>query len=212
MCVCSHSFVSDSAIPWTVALQAPLPMEFSKQEYWSGLPFPSPGELPNLGIEPKSFTLQADSLLSKPPGKPYDKPRQCIKEQRHHFANKDPYSQSYGFSSSHVWIWNLDHKEARVLKNWCFQTVVVEKTLENLSDCREIKPVNCKGNQPWIFIGRTNAEAEAPVLWQPDVKTWLTGKDCDAGKDWRQKEIRRQSMRQIASLTQWTWIWANSGR
>ena len=102
ICVCACSFVSDSAIPWTVALQAPLHMEFSKQEYWSGLPFPSPGELPNLGIEHKSFTLQADSLLSEPPGKPYDKPRQCIKEQRHHFANKDPYSQSYGFSSSHV--------------------------------------------------------------------------------------------------------------
>ena len=103
MCV-SHSVVSDSAIPWTVALQPSLSMEFSKQEYWSGLSLPSPGDLPNLGIELKSSTLQADSLLSEPPGKPYDKPRQCIKEQRHHFANKDPYSQSYGLSSSHVQI------------------------------------------------------------------------------------------------------------
>ena len=114
----------------------------------SGWPFPSLVDIPDPGIKLQSFTLQADSLLSEPPGKPYDKPRQCIKEQRHHFANKDPYSQSYGFSSSHVWIWNLDHKEARVLKNWCFQIVVVEKNLENLSDCKEIKPVNCKGNQP----------------------------------------------------------------
>ena len=105
VCVCvSHSVVSDSAIPWTVALQPSLSMEFSKQEYWSGLSLPSPGDLPNLGIELKSSTLQADSLLSEPPGKPYDKPRQCIKEQRHHFANKDPYSQSYGLSSSHVQI------------------------------------------------------------------------------------------------------------
>ena len=119
---------------------------------------------------------------------PYDQPRQHIKKQRHYFADKDPYSQSYGFSSSHVWMWELDHKEGWVLKNWCFWTVVLEKTLESPLDCKEIQPVNPKGNQPWIFIGRTDAEAETPILWPPDEKTWLIGKDPDAGKDWGQKE------------------------
>ena len=88
-----------------------------------------------------------------------------------------------GFASSHVWMWKLDHKEGWTLKNWCFQTVVFEKTLESPLDCKEIKPVSRKGNQSWIFIGRTDAEAEAPVLWPSDVKSWLTGKDHDAGKD-----------------------------
>ena len=90
-------------------------------------------------------------------------------------------------SSSHVWMWELDHEEGRVLKNWCFWTVVLEKTLESPLDCK-IKPVNPKGNQPWIFIGRTDAEAEAPILWLPDAKNQLIGKDPDAGKDWRQEE------------------------
>ena len=90
------------------------------------------------------------------------------------------------FSSSHVWMWEFDHKEGWVPKNWCFQTVVLEKTLESLLDCKEIKPVNPKGNQPWKFIGRT--DAEAPIPWPPDAKSWLTGKDPDAGKDWRQKK------------------------
>ena len=108
-----------------------------------------------------------------------------IKKQRHYFANKDPSSQSYSFSNSHVWMWELDHKEGWVLKNWYFQTVVLEKTFESPLDCQEIKPVNPKRNQPCIFIGRTDAEAEAPILWPPDVKCWLTGKDPDAEKDWR---------------------------
>ena len=95
-------------------------------------------------------------------------------------------SQSYGFSSSHVWMWELDHKESWVPKNWCFWTVVLEKTLESPLGCKEIKPVNPKGNQCWIFIGRT--DVEAPILWPPDAKNWLTGKDPDAGKDWRQEE------------------------
>ena len=120
--------------------------------------------------------------------KSYDKPRQHIKKQRHHFANKGPYSQSYGFSSSHVQIWELDHKEGWVPKNWCFRSVVLEKTLEGPLDCKEIKPVNSKGNQPWIFIGRTDAKAEASVLWPPDAKNQLTGKDPDARKDWGQEE------------------------
>ena len=92
------------------------------------------------------------------------------------------------FSSSHIWIWELDHKENCELKNWCFWTVVLEKTLESPLDCKEIQPVHPKGNQSYIFIGRTDAEAEAPILWPPDVKKWLTEKDPDAGKDWRREE------------------------
>ena len=118
--------------------------------------------------------------------KSFDKPRQCIKKERHHFADKDLYSQSYGFSSSHVGMWELDHKEGWTPKNWYFQTVVLEKTLESPLDNTEIKPVNLKGNQPWIYIGRT--DAEAPVLWPPDVKRQPIGKDPDAGKDWGQEE------------------------
>ena len=113
----------------------------------------------------------------------YDKPGQRIKKQRHHFVDKGLYSQCYGFSSSHVWMWDLDYKEGR-----CFQIVVSEKTLKNLLDSKAIQLVNPKGNHSWIFIGRTDAEAEAPVLWPPDVKNWLIGKDPDAGKDWRQEE------------------------
>ena len=120
--------------------------------------------------------------------KSYDKPRQFIKKQRHNFANKGPYSQNYGFSSSYVWMWELDYKEGWVLKNWYFWTVVLKKTLESLLDCRGIKSVSPKGNQSWIFIGRTNTEAEALVFWPPDVKSWLIRKDPDAGKNWRQKE------------------------
>ena len=119
--------------------------------------------------------------------KSYDKPRQHFKKQIHYFADKGPSNQSYDVSSSHVWIWKLDHKQSWVLKNWCFWTVVL-KTLENPLDCKEIKPVNPRGNQLWIFIGRIDAEAEAPILWTPDAKNWLTGKDTDAGKDWRWEE------------------------
>ena len=95
-------------------------------------------------------------------------------------------SQGYGFSSGHVWMWEMDYKESWAPKNWCFWTVVLEKTLESPLDSKEIKPVNPKGNQSWIFIGRT--DAEAPILWPPDAKNWLIGKDPDAGKDWRQGE------------------------
>ena len=110
-----------------------------------------------------------------------------ILKSRHYFANKGPSSQSYGFSSSHVWVWELDHKEGWALKNWCFWTAVLEKTLESPLDCKEIQPAHPKGDQPWIFIGRTDAEAEALILWPP-VKSWLIRKDPDAGKDWGQEE------------------------
>ena len=120
--------------------------------------------------------------------KSYDQPRLHIKKQRHYFANKGSSSQSYGFSSSHARMWELDYTESWVPKNWCFWTVVLEITLECPLDCKEIKPVNPKGNQSWILIGRTDAEAEAPIFWPPDVKNQLIRKDPDAGKDWKQEE------------------------
>ena len=140
--------------------------------------------------------------------KSYDQPREHIKKQRHYFANKGPSSQSYGFSSSHVCMWELHHKDNWVPKNWCFWTVVLEKTLESPLDCKEIKPVGPKGNQSWLFIGRTDAEAETPILWPPDTKNWLWcwerlkagGKGDDRGWDgWK------------ASLTCWTWVWESPG-
>ena len=111
-------------------------------------------------------------------------------DARQNFVGKGPYSQSYGFSSSHVQVWELDHKEGWVLKNWCFLTLVLEKTVGSPLDNSETKPVHPKENQPWIFIGRTEAEAEVPTLWPPDAKSHLIGKDPDAGKDWGQKEKR----------------------
>ena len=119
----------------------------------------------------------------------YDQPRQHIKKQRYYFANKGLSSQGYGFLRSHVWMWDLDHKEESwAPKNWCFWTAVLEKTLESPLDCKEIQPVNPKGNQSWIFIGTTDADAEAPILWPLDVKNWLIWKDPDSGKDWRHEE------------------------
>ena len=117
----------------------------------------------------------------------YDNPRQHIKKQRHHFNNKGLSSQTYGFASIHVRMWELYYKESWAPKNWFFWVAVLEKTLESLLDSK-IKPVNPKGNQSWMFTRRTDAEAEAPILWPPDVKNWLIEKDPDAGKDWRQEE------------------------
>ena len=129
----------------------------------------------------------------------YNKPRQHIKKRRYHFASKGPYSQSYGFSTSHVQMWELDHKEGWALKNWCFQTVVLEKTLENPLDCKEIKSVNPKGNQPWIFIGRTDAEAEAPIFWPPDAKSQFSGKDLGMTEGRRRRVWQR--MRWLDGIT-----------
>ena len=142
--------------------------------------------------------------------KSYDQPRQHIKKQRHYFANKGPSSQSYGFSSSRVWIWELDHKESWALKNWCCWTVVLEKTLESLLDCKEIQPVHPKGNKTWTFIGRTNVEAETPILWPPDVKSSLEKPWC-----WERLKVGGEGADRgwdgwMASPTQWTWVWAKS--
>ena len=124
-----------------------------------------------------------------------------VKKQRHHFANKGMYSQSYGLSSSHILMWELYHKEGWALKNWCFQTVVMEKTLESPLYCKEIKPANPKRNQPWILIGRTDAEAEAPILWPPDVKSQLIGKDLMLGKIECKRRRGWQRMRWLDSIT-----------
>ena len=131
------------------------------------------------------FPILTTTMLA-PWKKSYDKPRQHIKKQRHYFAGKVPCSQSYGFSSRQVQMWELDHKESWTLKNWCFWIVVLEKTLESPLDSKEIKPVNPKGDQSWIFIGRT--DAEVPVLWPPDAKRQPFGKDPDARKDWGPEE------------------------
>ena len=142
---------------------------------------------------PKSLQMVTVAItlnwkLPAPWKKSYDQPRQHIEKQRRYFANRGPSSQSYSFSSSHLWMWKWDYKESWAPKNWCFQTVVLEEILESPLDSKEIKPVKPIGNQPWIFIGRTDAEAETSVLWPPDVKNWLIWKDPDAGKDWRWEE------------------------
>ena len=111
-----------------------------------------------------------------------------MQKQRHYFANKGPSSQGYGFSCGHGWLWELDCEESWVLKNWRFWTVVLEKTLESPLDCKEIQPVHLKGDQPWVFIGSTDAKAETLILWPPHAKSWLIGKDSEAGKDWGQEE------------------------
>ena len=135
-----------------------------------------------------------------------------MKKQRHYFAHKGLSSQGYGFSSGHVWMWELDYKESWVLKNWRFWTVVLEKTLESPLDCKEIQPVHPKGDQSWVFTGRTDVEAETPILWPPEAKSWVTGKDPEAGKDWRQEEKGTRGWDGwMASLTQWTWVWVNFG-
>ena len=144
--------------------------------------------------------------------KSYDKPRQHIKKQRHYFANKSQSSQGYGLSSSHVLMWELNYKESWAQKNRCFWTVVLEKTLKSPLDCKEIQPVHPKGNQSWIFIGRTDPEAETPIFWPPDMKSWLIGKDPDAGKDWRREEKGMTEDEMVGwHHPQWTWAWASSG-
>ena len=154
-----------------------------------------------------SHEIKRRLLLERKVMKSYDQPRQHIKKQRQYFANKDPSSQGYGFSSSHIWIWELDYKESWALKNWCFWTVVLEKTLESPLDCKEIQPVHSKGNQSRIFIGKTDAEAETPILWPPDVKSWLIWKDSC----WERLRAGEEGDNRgwdgwMISPTQWTWV------
>ena len=141
-----------------------------------------------------------------------DQPRQHIKKQRHHFVNKGLSSQGYDFSSSHVWMWELDYKRSWALKNWYFWSVVLEKTLESPLDCKEIQPVHPKGGQSWVFIGRTDVEAETPILQPPDVKSWLIWKDPDPGRGWRQEEKQMTEDEMVGWHDQlnghefgWTW-------
>ena len=131
-------------------------------------------------------------------------------------VHKGPSSQGYGFSSGHVWMWELDCKESWAQKKWCFWTVVLEKTLESPMNCKEIQPVHSKGDQSWVFIGRTDVEAETPVLWPPDAKSWLIWKDPDVGKDWEQEEKGtteeemvgwHHRLMDIVWVDSWGWWW-----
>ena len=126
-------------------------------------------------------------------------------------CQQSPSSQGYGFSGGHVWMWELDCEESRAPKNWCFWTVVLEKTLESPLDCKESQPVHFEGDQSWNFFGRNDVKAETPVLWPPHVKSWLIGKDSDAGGTGGRRRMGWQRMRWLeASLTRWTWAWVNS--
>ena len=139
--------------------------------------------------------------------------KQTNKKQRHYFVNNGPSSQGYGFSSGHVWMWELDYKESWVQKNWCFWTVVLEKTLESPLDSKEIQPVHPDGGKSWVYIGRTDAEAETPVVWPPHAKSWLIGK-----RSWRWEGLGAGGEGDdrgwdgwMASLTRWTWVWVDTG-
>ena len=158
---------------------------------------------PSPKLSPKSLqtVIAAMKLKDTPWKESYDQPRQHIKKQRHYFANKGPSSKGYGFSSGHVWMWKLDYKESWAPKNWYFWTVVLQKTLESPLACKEIQLVHPKGDQFWVFIGRADAEAETPVLWPPHAKSWLIGKDPDAGKGWGQEKRGGQRMRWLDGTT-----------
>ena len=191
----SHQVVSDSfAIPWTIACQGPPSMELQN---YLGSKTTADGdyshEIKRHLLLGRKVVINLDSIL-----KSRDITLLVIS------------SQGYGFSSSNVWIWELDYKESWAQKTWCFWTVVLEKTLESLLDCKEIQPVHCKRNQSWIFIGRTGVEAETLLLWPPDAKNWLTGKDPDSGKDWRREKGTTGWDGWMVSPTQWTWVWVNS--
>ena len=182
-------------------------------------PWNSPGE--NAGVGSFSVLQGIFPTQGLNPGLPhcrkilyqlsYKGPRQCVKKQRRYFANKAPYSQGYGLSSSYVRLWEMN-RNGRALKNWCFWTVVLVKTLESPLDSKEIKPVILKGNQLCILTERTDAEAETPVVWPPNGNSWLIGKVLDAGKDWRQKRATENEMVGWDRVMLWTWIWANSGK
>ena len=153
-----------------------------------------------LGLQNLQMVTAAMKLKDAPWKKSYDKSRQHIKKQRRYWQS--PYCQSDGFSNSNVWMWELDLRQSWMLRNWCFWTVVLEKTLESPLDSKKIKPVNPKGNQSWICIGRTDAEAETAINWPPDAKNWLILKDPNAGNDWSQEEKGRR-MRWLDGITDW---------
>ena len=124
-----------------------------------------------------------------------------LKSRDNYFVNKGPSSQGYGFTSSHKWMWELDYEESWAPKNGCFWTVVLEKTLDSSLDSKEIQPVHPKGDKSWMFAGKTDVEAETPILWPPDVKNLLIWKDSDAGKDWGQARRGWQRMRWLDDIT-----------
>ena len=178
------------------AHQAPPSLGFSRQGHWRGLPFPSPMHESETWKWSHSVMSNSSQPHGRQPtrllhlwdlsGKSTGVGCHCLlldsilKSRDITLPTKVRLVKSYGFSSSHVWMWELDYKESWMPKNWCFWTVVLEKILESPLDCKEIQPVHPKGNQSWIFIGRTDAEAETPILWPSDVKNWLIGKDPDA--------------------------------
>ena len=169
------------------------PLEKGKATHSSILAWRIPRTVQSMGSQRvrhnwATFTFIHEIKTLAPWKRSYDKPRQNIKKQRHYFTNKGPSSQSYAFFNSHVWMWELDYKESWALKNWCFWTMVLEKTFESPLDCKAIQLIHPKGDQSWIFIARTDAKAETPVLWPPHAKSWLIGKDSDTGRDWGQEE------------------------
>ena len=219
-----------------VAHQAPLSMGILQARILEWVAMPTLRGSSNPGIEPRSLAMKADSCsiprsgrfpgernaahssilawripwTEEPCGLQSNKPRKHIKKQRQYL-----YGQSYGFSSSHVQMWELGHIKGWVQKNWCLRTVVLEKTLESPLDRKEIQPVHPKGNQSWIIIGRTEAAAETPILGPPDAKSRLIGKDPDAEKDWRQEEKGMTEDEMVGwhyHPTQWTRVWADSRR
>ena len=161
-----------------------------------------------------NFTVELRMLFTQYKWKEFlvYQPRYHIQKQRHYFANKGSSSQGYSFSCGHVWMWDLDCEEGWAPKNWCFWTVMLEKTLECPLDCKEIQPVHSEGDQPWDFFGGNDAKAETPVLWPPHAKSWLIGKDSDAGRDWGQEKGTTED--EMAGWHHWLdgrWIWVNSG-
>ena len=166
----------------------------------------------NRGSRNRLNYSQLKENYSQPWKKSYDKPRQHIKKDRHYFTDKGLSSQSYGFSSSHIWMWELNHKESWAPKNWCFWTVVLEKTRESPLDCKEIQPAHPKGDQPWDFFGRNDAKAETPVLWLSHAKSWLIGKDWCWERLGAGREGDDRGWNGWMASPQWTWVWVNSGR
>ena len=180
----SFTHVQLFVAPWIVAHQAPLSMglDMARILEWVAISSSRGSSQPRDQTHISSISYTAGGFFT------YELPGSQVDKYVNHYNLVLHFTSTSGFSSSHIWMWELDHKQRWGTKNWCFSTVVLEKTLESPLDCKEIKPVNSKGNQSWIFIGRTDAEAKVPILWSPDAKSWLIGKDPDAGKDWKQEE------------------------